>query len=165
MSAQDLQKAQLPPVRYLVADILPEGTSLLSAASKIGKSWFVLDMGMKIATGSPFMDKQTTQVGVLYFALEDSWSRLQKRMNKLLGDDTAPEQFYFVTEAANLDDGFLDVVSNYTKEHPDIKLLIIDTLQKIRGQALPRESAYQQDYREMGLVKKYADDHGISNRK
>ena len=32
MSAQDLQKAQLPPVRYLVADILPEGTSLLSAA-------------------------------------------------------------------------------------------------------------------------------------
>ena len=68
MSAQDLKKAQLPPVRYLVADILPEGTSLLSAASKIGKSWFVLDMGMKIATGSPFMNKQTTQVGVLYFA-------------------------------------------------------------------------------------------------
>lgn len=162
MSAQDLQKAQLPPVRYLVADILPEGTSLLSAASKIGKSWFVLDMGMKIATGSPFMDKQTTQVGVLYFALEDSWSRLQKRMNKLLGNDTAPEQFYFVTEAANLDEGFLNTVDAFIKKHPDIKMLIIDTLQKIRGQALPRESAYQQDYREMGLVKKYADDHGIS---
>lgn len=162
MSAQALQKAELPPVRYLVADILPEGTSLLSAASKIGKSWFVLDMGMKIAAGSPFMDKQTTQVGVLYFALEDSWSRLQKRMNRLLGGNTAPEQFYFVTEAASIDDGFFDAVGNYVKEHPDIKLLIIDTLQKIRGQALPRESAYQQDYREMGRVKKYADSHGIS---
>ncbi len=162
MSAQALQKAELPPVRYLVADILPEGTSLLSAASKIGKSWFVLDMGMKIAAGNPFMDKQTTQVGVLYFALEDSWSRLQKRMNKLLGGDTAPEQFYFVTESASIDDGFFDAVGNYVKEHPDIKLLIIDTLQKIRGQALPRESAYQQDYREMGRVKKYADNHGIS---
>lgn len=162
MSAQDLKKAQLPPVRYLVADILPEGTSLLSAASKIGKSWFVLDMGMKIATGSPFMNKQTTQVGVLYFALEDSWSRLQKRMNKLLGNDDAPEQFYFATEVANLDEGFLNTVDAFIKKHPDIKVLIIDTLQKIRGQALPRESAYQQDYREMGLVKKYADDHGIS---
>lgn len=162
MSAQDLQKAQLPPVRYLVEDLLPEGTSLLSAASKIGKSWFVLDMGMKIATGSPFMNKQTTQVGVLYFALEDSWSRLQKRMNKLLGNDDAPEQFYFATEVANLDEGFLNTVDAFIKKHPDIKVLIIDTLQKIRGQALPRESAYQQDYREMGRVKKFADDHGIS---
>lgn len=162
MSAQDLQKAQLPPVRYLVEDLLPEGTSLLSAAAKIGKSWFVLDMGMKIAMGSPFMDKQTTQVGVLYFALEDSWSRLQDRMNKLLGDATAPEQFYFVTEASNLDEGFLTTVNDFVAKHPDIKLLIIDTLQKIRGQALPRESAYQQDYREMGLVKRFADDHGIS---
>ena len=34
-------------------------------------------------------------------------------------------------------------------------------LQKIRGQALPRESAYQQDYREMGIIKKAADKLGV----
>lgn len=162
MSAQALQKSVLPPVRYLVEDILPEGTSILSAASKIGKSWLVLDMGMKIASGDMFMGKQTEKVGVLYFALEDSWTRLQNRMNTLLGDNAAPDLFYFATEAPSMDNGFLDYVGSQLKSNPAIKLIIIDTLQKIRGQALPRESAYQQDYREMGLIKRFADQHGIS---
>ncbi len=48
------------------------------------------------------------------------------------------------------------------KEHSDIKLVIIDTFQKIRGQAQPRELLYQYDYREMGLLKQFADSKGIS---
>lgn len=162
MSAQALQKSVLPPVRYLVEDILPEGTSILSAASKIGKSWLVLDMGMKIASREMFMGKQTEKVGVLYFALEDSWTRLQNRMNTLLGNNAAPDLFYFATEVPSMDNGFLDYVERQLKANSAIKLIIIDTLQKIRGQALPRESAYQQDYREMGLIKRFADQHGIS---
>ena len=46
ISAPDLQRAQLPPVKYLVDGLLPEGTSLLTAASKVGKSWMVLDLGL-----------------------------------------------------------------------------------------------------------------------
>lgn len=162
MSAKDLQQAELPPVKYLVQDILPEGTSILSAASKIGKSWFVLDMGLKIAVGGFFMEKQTTQTGVLYFALEDSMKRLQDRMQKLLQGNEAPSDFFFVTAAPSLDNGLLKSLSNHLKNHPTTKLVIIDTLQKIRGQALSRESAYQQDYREIGKIKQFADGHGIS---
>lgn len=162
ISAKSLQKATFPPVSYLVDGLLPQGTSLLSAASKIGKSWLVLDMGLKIASGSPFWGKKTTKVGVLYFALEDSYSRLQKRMDKLLRGAEAPEGFYYAIDALTMDNNFLGCVKKYLEDDPTIKLLIIDTLQKVRGQALPREQAYQQDYREMGLIKKFADEHGIS---
>lgn len=162
ISAKSLQKAIFPPVTYLVDGFLPMGTSILSAASKIGKSWLVLDMGLKIAAGVPFMGKQTTQTGVLYFALEDSLPRLQSRMEKLLNGSEAPDGFYFAVDAPTMDNQFLDCVKAYLDEDPTIKLLIIDTLQKVRGQARHGEQAYQQDYREMGLIKKFADQHGIS---
>lgn len=162
ISAKKLQETKLPPVEYLIEDILPQGTSILTAASKIGKSWLVLDMGLKIAAGERFFNKKTKQTGVLYLALEDSYTRLQDRMNKVLNDNPPPENFYFLTEVPNLENDLLAELEAILTKYPEIKLIIIDTLQKIRGQALLRESAYQQDYREMGMIKKFADKHGIS---
>lgn len=152
-TAPDLQKANLPPVKFLVEGTLPEGTSLLTAASKISKSWLVLDLGLCNAAGARFLGHATNQCGVLYLALEDSLNRLQDRMNKVLNGKPAPSQFYFATEAPKLDNGLLDTLDDHLKKYPDTKLIIIDTLQKVRGQALPRESGYAQDYREMETIK------------
>lgn len=162
ISAPDLQRAQLPPVKFLVEGILPAGTSLLSAASKIGKSWLELDMGISIASGARFLGHETDQCGVLYLALEDSYHRLQNRMNKILGGKPAPAQFYFSTAAPKLDDGLLDTLDDHLKKYRDTKLIIIDTLQKVRGQALPREGAYAQDYREMETIKGFMDARDVS---
>lgn len=162
ISAQDLQGADLPPTKYLIKDILPQGTSILTAASKIGKSWLVLDMGLSIATGKNFFGKQTEQASVLYLALEDSLKRLQDRINKILNNNPAPANLHLLIDSPNLDNGLLQYLDEILKQYSDIKLIIIDTLQKIRGQALPRENAYQQDYREMGLLKQFADKHKIS---
>lgn len=162
ISAPELQRANLPPVSFLVAGMLPDGTSLLTAASKIGKSWMVLDLGLSIAAGEPFLGRGTNQAGVLYLALEDSLHRLQDRMNKVLCGKPAPEQFYFVTEAPKLDTGLLDTLADHLAKHPDTRLIIIDTLQKVRGQALPRESGYAQDYREMETIKGFMDRRGVS---
>lgn len=161
-SATDLQQANLLPTVFLITGILPEGTSIISAASKIGKSWMVLDMGLSIASGNPFMGHDAVKCGVLYLALEDSLSRLQDRMNKILAGGTAPAGFFFATEVPTLDNGLLDALDSHLKQYPDTKLIIIDTLQKIRGRALPRESSYEQDYREMGTVKAYMDKKGVS---
>ena len=162
ISAPDLQKADLPPTQYLVKGFLPEGSGLISAASKVGKSWMVLDMGLSIAAGKPFMGHETVKCGVLYLALEDSLSRLQDRMNKILKGEPAPPLFHFTTEAPTLDNGLLDALDDHFKAHPETKLVIIDTLQKIRGQAIGRETQYAQDYRETGQIKKFMDDRGKS---
>ena len=162
ISAPDLQRAQLPPVKYLVDGLLPEGTSLLTAASKVGKSWMVLDLGLCIAAGEPFLSRPTTKTGTLYLALEDSLNRLQNRMDKVLGGKPPPPLFCFTTEAPKLDDGLLDVLEDHLKKCPDTRLLIVDTLQKVRGQALPREGPYAQDYREMETLKGFMDKRGVS---
>ncbi len=162
ISAPDLQRAQLPPVKYLVDGLLPEGTSLLTAASKVGKSWMVLDLGLCIAAGESFLGRPTTKTGTLYLALEDSLNRLQNRMDKVLGGKTPPPLFCFTTEAPKLDDGLLDVLEDHLKKYPDTRLLIVDTLQKVRGQALPREGPYAQDYREMETLKGFMDKRGVS---
>ncbi|MDE7261138.1 MAG: AAA family ATPase [Oscillospiraceae bacterium] len=160
--APDLQKAKLPPIKFLVDGILPEGTSLLSASSKIGKSWMVLDLALCLSAGKPFLGHNTNQTGVLYLALEDSLKRLQDRMDTVWGSEPAPPLFGFTTKAPTLDMGLLDTLDDYLQHHPDTKLFIIDTLQKIRGQALPREAAYAQDYREMGIVKEFMDKYSLS---
>lgn len=162
ISACDLQKANIPPVRFLVDELMPEGTNLIVAASKIGKSWMVLDMGLSIAAGTKFLGRKTHRCGVLYLALEDSSGRLQSRMNKVLQGATAPSGFYFLTEAPDLDNGLLEQLEYTLTSNPEIKLIIIDTLQKIRGKALPRESSYEMDYRHMGAVKTFAEKHGVS---
>ena len=162
ISAQELQRADLPPVKFLVEDILPEGTGLLSAASKIGKSWLVLDLGLCVAAGAPFMGHTTRRAGVLYLALEDSLSRLQDRMNKVLNGKPPPDGFYFSTDAPKLDTGLLDTIEDHLRRSPSTRLITIDTLQKVRGQALPRESGYAQDYREMETIKRFLDKRGLS---
>lgn len=161
-SATDLIQKDLPPVKYLVEDILPEGTTVIAAAPKSGKSWFVFDLGLKVASNGIFLDKKTTQTGVLYLALEDNEQRLQSRITKLLNGVEVPQNFYYSVDFPNLDNGFFKYVDEAISNNNNIKLIIIDTLQKIRGQALPRETPYQYDYREMGILKKYADKRGVS---
>ena len=162
ISAKDLQKADLPSVKYLILKILPAGSGIVSAPSKIGKSWMVLDAGLSIAAGKPFLGHETNQCGVLYLALEDSLTRLQDRMNLVLQGGTAPDDFHFMTQVPKLDNGLLEMLDRFLKEHTGIELVIVDTLQKIRGQALPRESAYAQDYREMETLKAFFDERGVT---
>lgn len=157
VTAPELLAAEYPPAKYFVDDFLPEGTSLLSAPSKVGKSWMVLDMSLSIAGGWEFMGRKTNQAGVLYFALEDSPRRIQGRMRKLLNGRKPPPLLSVTTDAPTLDNGFLDVLDEHLKAHPAVELVIIDTLQKIRGAALPRETPYAQDYREIGTIKKFLD--------
>lgn len=162
ISAQELQKADLPPTKYLVEDFLPEGTSLLAAAPKSGKSWFVLLLGLKIAAGGIFLQRRTNQVGVLYLSFEDTKKRLQGRINQLLSNAPAPPWFYISTERITLEDGLLGLIEEHIKQHPETKLIIIDTFQKIRGQIQHGERWYDHDYREAGTVKEFMDKKGLS---
>ncbi|MDD4494143.1 MAG: AAA family ATPase [Eubacteriales bacterium] len=161
ISAPDLQKANLPPTEYLVDDFLPMGASILGSPPKSGKSWFVLLLGLRIASGGVFLRWQTKQAGVLYLSYEDCLSRLKERMNKLLDNSPAPSCFRFSTEIVTLEGGLLEHLDEYLKTYPETKLIIIDTFQKIRGQAKHGERWYEHDYREAGAIKEFADKKGI----
>ena len=160
-TASELQDEDVEPPTWIVRDVLPTGLAMLCAPSKIGKSWMMMQLGLAVAEGKEFLDFKTNECGVLYYALEDSKARLKDRLNKMLKGKRAPMNLRFVTQADTVDGGLLEKIEEELKTFPGIKLIIIDTLQKVRGKAIRNESMYSGDYREMGKLKEYADSHKV----
>ncbi|MEG0875025.1 MAG: AAA family ATPase [Clostridiales bacterium] len=161
LSAVELQKKEIPPVRFIVEGLLPQGLALLASPPKYGKSWFVLDLCIAVARGEPFLNHNSNQCGCLYLALEDSYNRLKTRMMKLLQNTPAPVGFNFAIKVDGLGSGLIEMLDNYMAENPDTALIVIDTLQKVRTSVNSKEGAYQSDYREVGELKAFGDKHGI----
>lgn len=161
IAASDLQTAKIDPPEWLIPDVLPQGLAILCASSKVGKSWMAMQMCLAISLGKEFLDYASNQAGCLYLALEDGIFRLKDRLNKVLDGGKAPSNFYLSIKANGLDGGLIKQLDEEFEEHPDIKLIIIDTLQKVRGSAKKDEIAYATDYRELGALKEYADNKRI----
>ncbi len=161
IAASDLQTAKIDPPEWLIPGVLPQGLAILCASSKVGKSWMAMQMCLAISRGKEFLDYKTNQSSCLYLALEDSLFRLKERLNKVIDGDKAPNNFYLAIRANGMDGGLLQQIDEEFEEHPDIKLIIIDTLQKVRGSAKKDEMSYATDYRELGVLKEYADNKKI----
>lgn len=80
MDGETLLSQPLEAQPFLVSHLIPQGLHILGSAPKIGKSWLVLWMCLKIAMGEPIWNYETRQGTVLYLALEDSFERLQSRL-------------------------------------------------------------------------------------
>lgn len=161
-SASELMVKDIPPIDFLVDGLLPQGLALLAAPPKYGKSWMALDLCLAVASGADFLGHKTHQADTYYMALEDSERRMKTRLETLLADNEPPSGCHISYDAPNLDSDLLTQLEEVLKSFPGIRLIIIDTLQKIRGMVNSREGAYAADYRELGTLKKFADQHNIS---
>ncbi len=157
ISARELQEKELPPIRELVPGLIVQGLTVLGAPPKFGKSWLMLELCLAAAGGAPFLGYPTKKTGCLYLALEDSQRRLKDRMSRLLRGSPAPEGFYSSTEALTTDTGLLPQLERFLEERPETGLVVIDTLQRVRGSTFGRDGSYAADYRELGVLKAFAD--------
>lgn len=160
-SARELQEEQLPPIKWVVVEMIPQGLALLASPPKYGKSWWVLDLCLSVSAGDRFMNHGTEKTECLYLALEDSKNRLQDRINRLTYHAPAPYGFRYAIFSENLDNGLITQLEQYITKFPKTGLIVIDTLQKVKGEIKNRESAYSDDYRQMGQLKQFADQHSI----
>ena len=161
MSAHILQKTELPEMQCIVKNMLYEGLAILAGPPKIGKSWCSLQLGLSVSQGDNFLGFETNQGTVLYLALEDSYKRLQSRLNIMLDGKEAPKSFLFAIRCNSLATGLLSQLQAFLLENPAIKLIIIDTLQLVRGQAEKNETFYGNDYKELNTIKQFADENHI----
>ncbi len=161
ISSHELMTTELPPMYWCVENLLPQGLAILCSPPKFGKSWLCLLLSIKIALGNDVLGFKTNKSRVLYLALEDSNRRIKHRLNKLLDNEKPPENIEFAIQANSISLGLIDMLEDFVATKPDTKLIIIDTLQKIRTGANKNEGAYAADYRELGLLKSFADKHNI----
>lgn len=158
VDAETLLLSPLEKPLFIVEDFLPVGLHVFCGAPKVGKSWLVLDLAICIMLGEPFWGYATSACEVLYLCLEDTLVRIQQRLFKLT--DRATGRLHFTTESNKLDGGLVAQIEDFLLEHPDTKLIILDTFQVIRSQK--RENAYAADYDDLSRIKRFADTNGLA---
>ena len=97
----------------IVPDLIVEGCVLLAGKPKHGKSWFVLDVGLAVASARYCLgDKKCEEGDVLYLALEDGDRRLQRRITKLLPTFGGkwPERFNYETKWPRENEGGIEAI-------------------------------------------------------
>ena len=145
-----------PPI---VEGLLYAGTYLFVGAPKVGKSFFMLQLAYHISTGLPLWNYPVRKGSVLYLALEDDYHRLQERLYRMFGTECTPD-LHFSVSAHQLGKGLSEQLQSFTREHPNTRLIIIDTLQKVRE--IGGESySYGTDYDIITQLKQFADTHKI----
>lgn len=160
----DLWNKAFPPVRWAVPSLIPEGVAILAGSPKIGKSWLALGVAVAVATGGIALGKIAVEPGeVLYLALEDTQRRLQRRLQCVLPMECGQPsgRLHFVTEWPRLHAGRVERLERWLTDHPETRLVVIDTLEKVRPHTASLDrNLYTADYligdRLTPLSKKYA---------
>ena len=80
----------LPPLRMIVPGLLPEGTTLLVAPPKVGKSCLVYQVAIEVSLGGELFGERVASGSALYLALEDGMRRGQDRLRDALAGRTLP---------------------------------------------------------------------------
>jgi DNA-binding Lrp family transcriptional regulator len=159
----ELVATEFPPPRWAVLGLISEGLNILAGAPKLGKSWLSLGLGAAVSLGEPALGSIPVEQGpVLYLALEDTGLRLQKRRRTMLAAGGRPSLHLRLRVACPLwSAGGEAEIAAWLDEHPDARLVIIDTFEKIRGRSGSSGSAYADDYIAAGRIKALADAYGV----
>ena len=159
IDGETLMTTPLPAIRFVVDQLLPQGLHILAGAPKVGKSWLALWLCLCVSKGESVWGFTTTQSSVLYLCLEDSYARIQNRLFQLTED--APPTLHFANLSNSIGSGLEEQICGFLSAHSDTRLVVIDTLQKVRH-SLSDANAYANDYRDLSVLKALADQNHIA---
>lgn len=155
VDAGELLKQRFRPLVEAVPGLVVEGLTMLIGGPKKGKSWLAYQVAVAVATGGEVLGRRAVKGDVLYLALEDGERRAQSRIQTVMRHlgQTWPK-------GATLEIGFnakrgeevVVQVEDWLACHPDARLVIIDTLQKIRPAGGGKRGQYEVDVEDMGRV-------------
>ncbi|MDR1256155.1 MAG: AAA family ATPase [Spirochaetaceae bacterium] len=150
----DLLKKRFPPEDWLVEGLITTGLSVLTGASKIGKSWAALQLVTALDRGGCLWGAlKASRCDVLYCALEDTPKRIQGRLQKQ--GIAAFNGSRLETKRRTTPD-----LRAFLKANPQFRVVIIDTFQKMMG--ISDLNDYSQTVNGMSALKDIADSLSIA---
>lgn len=124
--------AEIPPPRYLLKPFIRErGLNLVYGKPASGKSFLVLDWGLRITTGTPWFDGSKPEPGPVIYTAAEGIAGLRKRIEawEAATDVKAPDRFMVWPEAVNYYRGETEAIEAALTDLTDPPcLLIVDTL-------------------------------------
>lgn len=144
---EDLWAKEFPPLTWIIPELLPEGLTLCAGKAKSGKSLLAINIAGAVASGGMALGNiRVTQGDVLYLCLDDPERTLQTRMEESLKGRPSLPLMYDLTWPA-LDAGGLSRLDLWCQDHPDARLVVIDTLAHLQTIGDGRQSQlYLKDY-------------------
>jgi hypothetical protein len=165
-NTNDLMAATFPPLKAIVPGYVYGGFTVLAGRQKLGKTWLAIDWAVAVATGGVSMGKLDCQQGdVLYIDLENGPRRIQDRIRTLFPPGLMlPDmsRLEWVTEAPQLDRGFLDHLERWRLSVDDPRLVVIDVLQRIKPPGNKTQNAYESDYSTWAPLQEWATKLGVA---
>ena len=157
-----LMKTELPPMKWAVAGILPEGFICLAGRPKAMKSWTALKLVYCVQNGLNFLDHQTVQGDAIYFGLEDSKRRIKDRVAQMGFDKLKQPQIVLGGDVPYLSFGYEECLENWIKSKENPRLVVIDTLARIKPRQSKSGTAYDQDNLLMNGIQKLAVQNNLT---
>jgi AAA domain/Primase C terminal 2 (PriCT-2)/VirE N-terminal domain len=139
LSFQELLALELPPLALHLDWLINPSINLIYGPAGVGKTNFLLSLGISLAAGTPFLkwDLHHTGCGVLYIDGEMAIKELQDRADKMAGS-AKPEPLRFLpselvqrrterdltlTSPQNRDE-----IDAMLHDHPHLKVLVLDNV-------------------------------------
>lgn len=148
-NASDLMKLDFLPVQWAIRDIIPEGVTILSGDPKLGKSFMVYQMCIAVASGSILWGARLPERkgDALYLDLEGNDRRLKRRLEVLLPafPNADLSRLHYATDWPRAEEGVQQIAA-WLRQHPEARIVVIDTISAFRDPDPGRKSAYATDY-------------------
>lgn len=163
VSFAELKGQTFMPVQWVIPEYIPEGLTLLCGKPKVGKSCLALAITLACACGDQVLGKTCQPCDVLYCALEEIPRRMHERTGKILGSQESwPANAWFILDLPPLDKGCIEALTEYLRQRPTIKLIIIDILANIKGKKIKGEDAYDRDIATMKALWSFAHQNSVN---
>jgi len=165
ISALELIQKEFEPMRWTVPNLIPEGLIILAGKPKVGKSWLALHLCHAVAfpKGGYALGKIEVEPGkAVYYGLEDSERRLQERLKGIACDLPLPENLFISNKLERLDAGGLEEIEAFLEENPETRLVVIDTLARVKPKRGRNNDAYETDTEIMGGLQILAMRHNLT---
>ncbi len=159
VSMSELYDTAYAPRIPVIDNLIYPGTHLFVGAPKVGKSFLMAQIAYHVSMGAKMWGLDVKPGTVLYLALEDDYSRIQGRLSKMFGMEIS-ENLHFSTMSGKVGDRLELQLNGFIRKHPDTKLIIIDTLQKIR-ENMDNKAGYADDYDFISRLKEFTDATGL----
>jgi hypothetical protein len=166
-SVDDLMTRDIPEIRWIVPDLIPEGLTILAGKAKMGKSLLILAMALDIAAGKPVLGASIAEHGrVLFISPDDpAENRLKAGIKALRGDDETPLPIDYAMQWPMItkDDGGISLLREYLDYHKGtVRLIVIDVLGKVMPSMPEDAGAYDRIYRLLSPLKALAQEYHVS---
>jgi len=158
----DLDCTEFPQPTFTIPGLVPNGLTILAGKPKVGKSLLAYNLGLCLASGQKALGAiPLDPCEVLYMVLEETPGKIKSKLAKMRGTSPLTNRIHFAFSWNAVDKKGLEDLDEWLKDHPAVKLVVIDTFSRFRGWKASR-LGYDRGYEAVALIKKVADEKGVA---